>query len=89
MPRAKVFRSQPSTGQVVFMASLSHSVLTIVTTDTHTDGMTPRKPMVRMTVRVPAKLRDAAMAKADENDEYLSEVIRAALQSYVKNRGTS
>jgi len=51
--------------------------------------MTPRKPMVRMTVRVPAKLRDAAMAKADENDEYLSEVIRAALQSYVKNRGTS
>jgi len=45
--------------------------------------------MVRMTVRVPAKLRDAAMAKADENDEYLSEVIRAALQSYVKNRGTS
>ena len=60
-----------------------------VMTRVHTDGMTPRKPMVRMTVRVPAKLRDAAMAKADENDEYLSEVIRAALQSYVKNRGTS
>jgi len=44
--------------------------------------------MVRMTVRVPAKLRDAAMAKADQNDEYLSEVIRAALQSYVKSEST-
>lgn len=44
--------------------------------------------MVRMTVRVPGKLRDAAMAKADENDEYLSEVIRAALESYVKSEST-
>jgi predicted HicB family RNase H-like nuclease len=40
--------------------------------------------MVRMTFRIPSKLRDAAMAKADQNDEYLSEVIRAALESYVK-----
>ena len=54
-----------------------------VMTRVHTDGMTPRKPMVRMTVRVPAKLRDAAMAKADENGEYVSEVIRRALESYV------
>jgi predicted HicB family RNase H-like nuclease len=44
--------------------------------------------MVRMTVRVPAKLRDAAMAKADENGEYLSEVVRGALQSYVKTEST-
>ena len=54
----------------------------------HTDGMTPRKPMVRMTFRIPAKLRDAAMVKADENDEYLSEVIRAALESYVATKST-
>jgi predicted HicB family RNase H-like nuclease len=44
--------------------------------------------MVRMTFRIPAKLRDAAMAKADENGEYLSEVIRAALQSYVNTEST-
>ena len=53
-------------------------------TRVQTYGMTPRKPMVRMTFRIPSKLRDAAMAKADQNDEYLSEVIRAALESYVK-----
>ena len=57
-------------------------------THVHTDGMTPRQPMVRMTFRIPAKLRDAAMAKADENGKYLSEVIRAALQSYVKTEST-
>ena len=42
--------------------------------------------MIRITVRIPRKLRDAAMAKADQNDEYLSEVIRAALESYVKDK---
>ena len=69
--------------RVIFMAPLSHSVLTNVTTDTHTDGMTPRKPMSRRAVRVPDALWARAQAKADENDEYLSEVIRRALESYV------
>jgi len=44
--------------------------------------------MVRMTFRISAKLRDAAMAKADQNDQYLSEVIRAALESYVETKST-
>jgi len=70
------------------MASLSHIVLTIVTTDMHTDGMTPRKPMSRRAVRVPDALWAKAQAKADENDEYLSEVIRRALESYVATKST-
>jgi len=47
--------------------------------------------MSRRAVRVPDALWKAAQAKADENDEYLSEVIRRALESYVKDkpRGTS
>ena len=39
-------------------------------------------------VRAPTALWDALQAIADENDEYLSEVIRAALQSYVNSDST-
>ena len=35
-------------------------------------------------VRAPTALWDALQAIADENNEYLSEVIRAALESYVE-----
>lgn len=50
--------------------------------------MTPRKPMSRRAVRVPDALWARAQAKADENDEYLSEVIRRALESYVETKST-
>ena len=40
--------------------------------------------MDRVTVRIPRNLVEAVQAKADQNDEYLSEVIRQALESYVK-----
>jgi len=43
-----------------------------------------REPMIALTVRVPRTLRDNANAKADERGEYLSEVIRRALERYVK-----
>jgi len=43
-----------------------------------------RKPMVPKAVRVPDELWRAAQAKADERGEYLSEVIRRALERYVK-----
>jgi hypothetical protein len=45
-----------------------------------------REPMVMMSNRVPRKLRDAAKAKADERGEYLSEVIRKALERYVSRK---
>jgi len=46
----------------------------------------PRKPMVPKAVRVPDELWRAAQAKADERDEYLSEVIRKALERYVSRK---
>jgi len=50
--------------------------------------MAPRKPMSRRAVRVPDALWAAAQAKADENGEYLSEVIRRALESYVQTKSS-
>jgi hypothetical protein len=44
--------------------------------------------MSRRAVRVPDALWARAQAKADENDEYLSEVIRRALESYVISEST-
>ena len=44
--------------------------------------------MSRRAVRVPDALWARAQAKADENDEYLSEVIRRALESYVETKST-
>ena len=48
--------------------------------------MSTRKPMVPKAVRVPDELWRAAQAKADERDEYLSEVIRKALERYVSRK---
>ena len=45
-----------------------------------------RKPMVPKAVRVPDDLWRAAQAKADERGEYLSEVIRKALERYVARK---
>jgi len=45
-----------------------------------------RKPMVPKAVRVPDELWKAAQTKADERGEYLSEVIRKALERYVARK---
>ena len=42
--------------------------------------------MISRTVRIPRQLWAAAQAKADENNEYLSEVIRRALERYVRRK---
>lgn len=46
---------------------------------------TPGTP--RRTIRVPDALWDAASAKAEARGENLSEVIRAALERYVRRKG--
>lgn len=47
--------------------------------------MTPRPPMeVNISFRVSRDLRDAAQAKADEQRETVSDVLRTALEDYVK-----
>ena len=49
--------------------------------------MTPRKPLgptPRRAFRIPQPLWDAAMAKADEKGDNLSDVVRSALERYVK-----
>lgn len=47
--------------------------------------LTVGKPvMVMRSIRVPLALWTAARAKADERDENISDVIRAALERYVK-----
>ncbi len=44
----------------------------------------PNKPATpHMTIRVPVELRQAAQAKAAENGETISDVIRRALEQYV------
>jgi len=43
-----------------------------------------RPPMKAKAIRIPDPLWAAAQAKADERGEVLSEVIRAALERYVK-----
>lgn len=49
-------------------------------------GMSPNKPaMVMRSHRYPAKLYEAAMAKAAERQENLSDVLRAALEAYVRD----
>lgn len=45
---------------------------------------TPGTP--RRTIRVPDALWDAAQAKATERGENLSDVVRAALERYVKRK---
>jgi predicted transcriptional regulator len=43
-----------------------------------------KPPMVMRSIRVPAKLWDAAKSLADEREESISDVIREALERYVK-----
>ena len=50
--------------------------------------MSPREPMNARAVRAPTALWDALQAIGDENGQYLSEVIRAALESYVETKST-
>jgi hypothetical protein len=45
-----------------------------------------KPPMVMRSIRVPAKLWEAAKAKADEREENISDVIREALERYVKRK---
>lgn len=40
--------------------------------------------MVMRSIRVPAKLWEAAKAKADEREENISDVVRDALRAYVE-----
>ena len=48
--------------------------------------MTPRPPMPMRSVRVSDAVWTAAQAKADERNENLSEIIRRALERYVKTK---
>jgi len=43
-----------------------------------------KQPMVPRQVRVPEKLWDTAKAAAEQNDETISDVIRRALENYVR-----
>lgn len=43
-----------------------------------------KPPMVMRSIRVPLKLWQAAKAKADEREESISDVIREALERYVR-----
>lgn len=43
-----------------------------------------KQPMVARQVRVPEKLWDEAKDAADKNDETISDVIRRALDNYVR-----
>jgi hypothetical protein len=61
-------------------------VLTEVHTPQHTGLMSPRPRAVARSVKVREDLWTAAKLKADERGEYLSEVIRAALERYVKSK---
>lgn len=57
--------------------------------DVNTSGSVRRvaKPvMIMRSLRVPEKLWEAAKAKADERQENISDVIREALERYVKRK---
>jgi hypothetical protein len=43
-----------------------------------------KPPMVMRSIRVPLRLWTEARAKADEREENISDVVRAALERYVK-----
>ena len=45
-----------------------------------------KPPMVMRSIRVPLKLWTAAKALADEREENISDVIREALERYVKGK---
>lgn len=60
-----------------------------MTTQPATQPATMRRmakpPMIQKTYRVPVTLYEAAMTKAEEQQENLSDVIRAALEDYVRS----
>lgn len=45
-----------------------------------------KPPMVMRSIRVPAKLWEAAKSKADEREESISDVLREALEAYLRRR---
>lgn len=45
-----------------------------------------KPPMVMRSIRVPLRLWNEARAKADERDENISDVIREALERYVRRK---
>jgi hypothetical protein len=58
----------------------------VTTANVNTPATLPsvaKPPMVMRSIRVPAKLWEAAKATADEREENISDVIRAALERYV------
>jgi hypothetical protein len=46
--------------------------------------VSPRRPMVMRSFRVPLDLWDRAIAVSEEREEAISDVLRAALERYVK-----
>lgn len=44
-----------------------------------------RPPMIKKTYYVPVKLYDAVVAKSDEQEETVADVIRRAFEEYVKD----
>lgn len=45
-----------------------------------------KPPMVMRSIRVPMKLWEAAKAKADERQENISDVLREALERYLRQK---
>jgi hypothetical protein len=45
-----------------------------------------KPPMVMRSIRVPERLWNEAKAKADEREENVSDVVREALERYVRRR---
>lgn len=45
-----------------------------------------KPPMVMRSIRVPLRLWNEAKAKADEREENISDVIREALERYVRSK---
>lgn len=45
-----------------------------------------KPPMVMRSIRVPLRLWNEAKAKADEREESISDVIREALERYVRRK---
>lgn len=53
---------------------------------TDTVGLVTKPPMVMRSLRVPEKLWNQAKDKADERDESISDVVREALERYVRSK---
>lgn len=46
----------------------------------------PKQPMVMRSIRVPERLWSEAKAKADERGESISDVVREALERYLRRK---